>query len=66
VAREHRHELLRLVIGGGRVDDQAERQFPSPTTFGESAMAATFSPLTGVPPTSPSAMLRTSVTLQRS
>ena len=42
------------------------RQLPSLITFGVSATAATVSPLTSIPSTSPSLTLNTSVTLQRS
>jgi hypothetical protein len=40
------------------------RQFQSVMTFGVSAIAATFSPPMSIPSTSPSLMLKTSVTLQ--
>ena len=42
------------------------RQLPSVMTFGVSASAATVSPLTSVPSTSPLATRNTSVTRQRS
>ena len=42
------------------------RQLPSVITFGVSATAATVSPLTSVPSTSPLLTLKTSTTLQRS
>ena len=42
------------------------RQFPSLITFGVSATAATVSPLTSVPSTSPLLTLKTRTTLQRS
>jgi hypothetical protein len=42
------------------------RQFPSVMTFGVSAIAATLSPPTSVPSTSPRMTLKTSVTRQRS
>ena len=42
------------------------RQPPSLITFGVSATAATVSPLTSVPSTSPSTTWKTSTTLQRS
>src|SRR5207237_1413319 len=42
------------------------RQLPSVITLGVSATAATVSPLTSVPSTSPPFTLKTSVTLQRS
>ena len=42
------------------------RQFPSLLTFGVSATAATVSPLTSVPSTSPVVTWKTSVALQRS
>ena len=42
------------------------RQFPSVMTFGVSAMAATFRPPMSVPSISPSRMLKTSVTRQKS
>ena len=42
------------------------RQLPSVMTFGVSAIAATLSPPTSVPSISPSRMLKTSVTRQKS
>ena len=42
------------------------RQFPSVITFGVSAISATFVPPMSVPSISPSRMLKTSVTRQKS
>jgi hypothetical protein len=42
------------------------RQFPSVMTFGVSAIAATLSPPMSVPSISPSRMLKTNITRQKS